>query len=369
MVPLTPQELARYARHLTLAQVGLAGQTKLKNASILIVGAGGLGSPAALYLAAAGVGRIGLVDFDGVEVSNLQRQILHGTSQVGRPKLDSAVARLGDLNPHVTLEPFPTRLSGANAPEILSRFDLTIDGTDNFPTRYLINAASVHLGKPFIYGSIDRFAGQVAVFGAPGGPCYRCLFPEPPAEDLIPNCAMAGVLGVVPGVVGTLQATEAIKLILGIGSPLVGRLLLYDALSARVQEVAIRRDPACPGCGGRRVEPPEPLATAPIPSEITVAELARLTTGDGATVAILDVREDWEWDLGRIEGARHIPLPSLGERLDELDRGLEIVAVCHKGSRSRLAQQILGAAGFRARSLAGGIDAWAAEIDQRILRY
>lgn len=357
--------------------MGPEGQARLRDASVLIIGAGGLGSPAALYLAGAGVGTIGLVDFDLVEVSNLQRQILHGVSQVGRPKLESAVARLRDLNPHLTIEPFATRLTRENALDILDRFDLTIDGSDNLPTRYLVNDASVILGKPYVYGSIDRFAGQVSVFAAKGGPCYRCLFPEPPTPGFLPNCAVAGVLGVLPGVVGALQATEAIKLILGIGAPLIGRLLLYDALAARVREVTIGRDPACAVCGDRRTITAlidyqrfcgEDSGQTPT-GEITAADLARLTIVDGPPIAILDIRDGWEWELGRIAGARHIPLPDLPDRLHELDSTIELIAVCHKGSRSRLARQLLVAAGFQARSLTGGIDAWAAEIDPTIPRY
>jgi adenylyltransferase/sulfurtransferase len=358
VAPLTSAELTRYARHLTLSEVGVEGQTRLKNAAVVIVGAGGLGSPAALYLAAVGVGRIGLVDFDAVEASNLQRQILHGTSQLGRSKLESATARLTDLNPGVVVEPIAARLTEANAADVLARFDLAIDGTDNFPTRYLINDASVVLGKPFVYGSVDRFAGQVAVFGAAAGPCYRCLFPEPPAEGLIPNCAAAGVLGVLPGVIGTLQATEAIKWILGIGEPLIGRLLLYDALAARFETMAIRRDPRCRCSGPRNAKAIEGVPTPATEStEISVDQLTRLTTGPSRST-IVDVRERWEWDLGAIPGARHIPLAELIGRLGEIEGGVEVVVVCQQGSRSRLAQQMLSAAGIRARSLAGGMEAW-----------
>jgi adenylyltransferase/sulfurtransferase len=374
-VPLDPKELTRYARHLSLAEVGVEGQEKLARARVLIVGAGGLGSPAALYLAAAGVGTIGLVDFDRVDESNLQRQILHGTGAVGRSKLESAAARLTDLNPHVRLEPIEARLTAANALDVLGRFDLTLDGSDNFPTRYLINDASVLVGKPYVYGSIFRFDGQVSVFAAPGGPCYRCLFAEPPDPGSVPSCAEAGVLGVLPGVIGSLQATEAIKLILGVGEPLVGRLLLYDGLAARVREISVRRDPSCPVCGDR------PTVTALIdyeafcglqpPSEsgeVTPEELAALRTGS-KPVELVDVREEWEWDLGRIEGARHVPLAELPDRMGELDPHAEIVTVCHKGTRSRLARDLLLAAGYRVRSLSGGIDAWAERLDPTMSRY
>jgi len=366
LASLSPSQLARYARHVSLPEVGPEGQAHLRDASVLIVGAGGLGSPAALYLAGAGVGTIGMVDFDVVEVSNLQRQILHGVSQVGRPKVDSAAARLSDLNPEVAVETFSTRLTSETALAILGRFDLTIDGSDNFPTRYLVNDASVLLGKPFVSGSIDRFAGQISVFGVDRGPCYRCLFPEPPPRDLVPNCAVAGVLGVVPGIVGTLQATEAIKLILGIGAPLVGRILLYDTLAATVREVTVGPDPSCAVCGDR------PTVTALIDyqnfcgegsggaaaTEITAPDLARRREAD-PPIAILDIRDEWEWEIGRIAGARHIPLPQLADRLGELDARTEVVT----------ARQVLAAAGFRARTLRGGIDAWAADVDPSVPRY
>jgi adenylyltransferase/sulfurtransferase len=380
-VSLDSTELVRYARHLSLREVGVAGQAKLKAAKVLIVGAGGLGSPAALYLAAAGVGTIGLVDFDRVDPSNLQRQILHGTSAIGRSKLESAAARLGDLNPGVKLEPIEARLSRANALDVLGRFDFTLDGSDNFPTRYLVNDASVMLGKPYVYGSIFRFEGQVSVFGARPGPCYRCLFAEPPPAGLVPSCADAGVLGVLPGVIGTLQATEAIKLILGAGEPLIGRLLLYDALGARFREVAVRRDPACIVCGDRPTQVGlidyeqfcgEPAAEAAgtgrdaaqaAPREVAAQREA------GDRIELLDVRDEWEWDLVRIAGSRHIPLDELEQRLGELDPSSRIVALCHHGARSALARDLLVAAGYRARSLTGGIDAWAVDVDPTLDRY
>ena len=373
----TPAELVRYARHLTLPEVGTAGQERLREARVLLVGAGGLGSPAALYLAAAGVGTLGIVDSDAVELSNLQRQVLHGTAAVGRPKTDSAVARLSDLNPHVRIEPHRVRLTAANALELLARYDFALDGSDNFPTRYLVNDASVLLGKPYVYGSIFRFDGQVSLFAAPGGPCYRCLFADPPPPDLVPNCAEAGVLGVLPGLVGSLQALEAIKWILQTGESLVGRLLLVDALRVRFRELAVTRDPACQVCG------PHPTVTkladyeafcgvgssaAVEAVEVSPAELAgRLKEGRGTVV--LDVREPWEWEIAHIAGSKLVPLGELPDRLRELDPSAEIVTVCHKGKRSLMAQELLQGAGFRARSLAGGIDAWAGIAEPGMARY
>lgn len=375
MPDLSTEELIRYSRHLTLPEVGTAGQERLRRARVLLVGAGGLGSPAALYLAAAGVGTLGIADFDRVDETNLQRQVLHGTSWLGRPKTESAAARIADLNPGVRVEPEPGRLDGTNALQVMGRYDFALDGSDNFPTRYLVNDAAVMLGQPYVYGSILRFDGQVSVFGAAGGPCYRCLFAEPPPPDLVPNCAEAGVLGVLPGVVGTLMAVEAIKLILGIGETLAGRLVLYDALKARFRELSVRRDPACPVCGdapsirelvdydafcGVAAEPADGV-------EITVAELARRRTATG--LAIVDVREPWEWNIARIEGSRLMPMGSLGRQVGELDPRQEVVLVCHHGVRSLAAQRLLAGAGFRARSLRGGIDAWSAEIDPALARY
>jgi molybdopterin/thiamine biosynthesis adenylyltransferase/rhodanese-related sulfurtransferase len=374
---LSSAELVRYARHLTLPEVGLPGQERLRQARVLLVGAGGLGSPAALYLAAAGVGTLGIVDGDLVELSNLQRQILHGTRAVGRPKTDSARERLGDLNPQVKVECHPVRLDAANALDILGRYDLALDGSDNFPTRYLVNDASVLLGKPYVYGSIFRFDGQVSVFAAPGGPCYRCLFADPPPPDLVPNCAEAGVLGVLPGLVGSLQALEVIKWILGTGESLVGRLLLVDALQVRFRELAVARDPECQVCGDR------PTVTQLIDyeaycgvggsqndqaAEVTPGELSRRLGATGAPT-VVDVREPWEWEIARIACSRLVPLGELAGRLRELDSGAEIVTVCHKGKRSLMAQQLLQGAGFKARSLAGGIDAWAADVDPGMARY
>ncbi|HEY9384741.1 MAG TPA: molybdopterin-synthase adenylyltransferase MoeB [Gemmatimonadales bacterium] len=373
---LSPPELVRYARHLTLPEVGTAGQERLRRARVLLVGAGGLGSPAALYLAAAGVGTLGIVDGDAVELSNLQRQVLHGTAAIGRPKTESARQRLADLNPHVLVETHPVRLSSENARAILGRYDLAIDGSDNFPTRYLVNDASVLLGKPYVYGSIFRFDGQVSVFAAPGGPCYRCLFADPPPPDLVPNCAEAGVLGVLPGLVGSLQALEAIKWILGAGESLVGRLLLVDALRVRFRELSVTRDPDCQVCGEhpsvtQLIDYDAFCSVAgsgqPTSSEVSAHELAQRISGADAPL-VLDVREPWEWEIVRIEGSRLLPLGQLPDRLRELDAAAEIVTVCHKGQRSLMAQQLLQGAGFQARSLAGGIDAWAAEVDRGMAR-
>src|SRR5437016_9036020 len=320
MTTLAPAELLRYSRHLILPDVGVPGQEKLKAARVLLIGAGGLGSPAALYLAAAGVGTLGLVDFDNVDVTNLQRQILHGTKDVGRPKLVSARERIADVNPHVRLETYETALTSKNALEIIAGYDIVVDGTDNFATRYLTNDACVLLGKPNVYGSIFRFEGQASVFGVDDGPCYRCLFPEPPPPGSVPSCAEGGVLGVLPGIVGTIQATEAIKLILGIGETLAGRLLLIDALSMQFRAMTLRKDPACPACGTRTITELidyDEFCGAPGSDaghdagdvlEITPRELAeRLARADG-TFDLIDVREPGEWAIARIDGARLVPL-------------------------------------------------------------
>lgn len=373
----TPDELLRYSRHLTLPEVGMVGQERLRNARVLLIGAGGLGSPAAMYLAAAGIGTLGLVEFDRVDLSNLQRQILHGTSRVGSPKVDSAKSRLADLNPHVDLVSYPVQLSSVNALEIVRQWDLVLDGSDNFPTRYLVNDACVLLRKPYVYGSIFRFDGQVSVFGAPGGPCYRCLFAEPPPPDLVPNCAEAGVLGVLPGIVGSLQALEAIKLVLGIGSALVGRLVLFDALALKFRELAVHRDPACTVCGDaptvRTLIDYEAFCGVGAPvaqtGDIIPAEL-RAALQSTPPPLVLDVREEWEHSISRIEGALHIPLHELPARVGELDTRREVVTLCHHGLRSRTAQQFLLGAGFHAvRNLAGGIDRWALEIEGGKGRY
>ncbi|MDQ6624425.1 MAG: molybdopterin-synthase adenylyltransferase MoeB [Verrucomicrobiota bacterium] len=364
-----------------MPEVTLDGQRRLKAARILCIGAGGLGSPAALYLAAAGVGTIGLVDGDQVELSNLQRQLLHGTSDVGRPKVESAAERLRLVNPHVKLQLHARRFTSENAEALVADYDLVLDGCDNFPTRYLSNDVCVWARKPNIYGSVFRFDGQASVF-APhlGGPCYRCLFPEPPTAGTVPNCAEAGVLGVLPGIIGTLQAIEAIKLILGLGESLLGRLLHFDALKMKMREFNLRRDPQCPVCGAN------PTITSPIDyeifcgvgadadaddatPEISVSELKRKRDAR-EPLQLLDVREPHEDELARIDGAILIPLGELPARLDELSRDAELIVHCHSGVRSAYAVQLLRKAGFaRATNLAGGIDAWSVEIDPAVPRY
>jgi molybdopterin/thiamine biosynthesis adenylyltransferase/rhodanese-related sulfurtransferase len=376
---LAPDELLRYARHLTLPEIGLAGQQKLAAARVLLVGVGGLGSPAALYLAAAGVGTLGIVDNDVVDLSNLQRQVLHDTPAVGEAKTLSAARRLAALNPHVRVIPFAERLTSANAQQIVRSFDLVIDGSDNFPTRYLVNDACVFERKPLVYGSILRFEGQLSLFGTPGGPCYRCLFSEPPPAELVPSCADAGVVGVLPGIIGTLQALEAIKWIVGIGDSAAGRLLLFDALALRFREIAVRRDPACVVCGDA------PSVTTLIDyeafcgaasmnnrdnaAEIEPAELAA-ALATATPPLVLDVREPWEFDIGHLDGAQLIPLGQLPARLAEVPRHRAIVTVCHHGVRSLNGRALLLRAGFPdVRSLAGGVEAWATEMDPAMKRY
>jgi sulfur-carrier protein adenylyltransferase/sulfurtransferase len=376
---LTREELHRYSRHLILPDVALDGQMRIKAARVLLVGAGGLGSPAALYLAAAGVGTLGLVDFDVVDVTNLQRQVLHGTSAVGQSKLESARDRIGDLNPNVEVETHETRLTSANALEIMREYDVIVDGTDNFATRYLTNDACVLLGKPNVYGSIFRFEGQASIFAMPDGPCYRCLFPNPPPPGLVPSCAEGGVLGVLPGIVGTIQATEALKLILGIGDTLVGRLLLIDAMGMRFHTVRVPRDPNCPACGTREIQElidydeycgtpgGEMPARNDVP-EITPTELAaRLDAKEDFD--LIDVREPYEWQLGRLPTARLIPLGQLPGALSTLDSTREIVVYCRSGKRSADATIQLRAAGFHAVNLAGGILRWSDEVDPSIPKY
>jgi molybdopterin/thiamine biosynthesis adenylyltransferase/rhodanese-related sulfurtransferase/molybdopterin converting factor small subunit len=378
---LSRDEIRRYSRHLIMPEVGMEGQKKLKAARVLCIGAGGLGSPATLYLAAAGVGTIGLVDFDVVDFSNLQRQILHSTQDVGRSKLESAKERLTALNPGVKIELHETALSSANAMEILAGYDVVVDGTDNFPTRYLVNDACVMLGKPNVYGSIFRFEGQASIFAANDGPCYRCLYPEPPPPGLVPSCAEGGVLGVLPGIIGTIQATEAIKLIIGSGQPLIGRLLVFDALRMQFREMKLRRDPACPVCGDDPtirelidyeafcgVAPHAEPAT-PLEIEITPAELKeRLDRGDD--VLILDVREPVEYGINRIEGSKLIPLAELPRRVHELDSAREIIVHCKMGPRALRAIEFLQSAGFRrVKNLRGGITSWVETIDPSQPRY
>jgi sulfur-carrier protein adenylyltransferase/sulfurtransferase len=380
-VDLSNEEIARYSRHLIMPEVALDGQKQLKRARVLTIGAGGLGSPLAMYLAAAGIGTIGIVDFDVVDESNLQRQIIHGTSDLGRPKLESARERIEDINPNVKVETFGEPLSSENALEIFEDYDVIVDGTDNFPTRYLVNDASVLTGKPNVYGSIFRFEGQASVFYAEEGPCYRCLYPEPPPPGLVPSCAEGGVLGILPGAIGTIQATETVKLILGIGEPLIGRLLLYDALGMRFREMKLRKDPGCPVCGENPTVTelidyqefcgiPQANAQADEVPEITVKGLKeKLDNGGG--VSVLDVREPHEYEVANI-GARLIPLDELPERLIELEKDEdEILAVhCKTGSRSARAVKLLKEAGFQnVYNLKGGITAWSEEIDPSVPKY
>jgi adenylyltransferase/sulfurtransferase len=387
---LTREELTRYARHVILPDVGIDGQRRLKAARVLCVGAGGLGSPASMYLAAAGVGTLGIVDDDQVDASNLQRQILHDTADIGRSKVESAKERLRAINPNVSVEAHHARLTSANALDILGRYDIVLDGADNFPTRYLVNDACVLLGKPNAFGAIFRFEGQASVFGAKNGPCYRCLYPEPPPPGLVPSCAEAGVFGILPGVVGTIQATEAIKLVLGIGESLVGRLLVYDAMRMAFRELRIPKDPDCPVCGAHptvrelidyeafcgaaqeEARPAEPAAAAgpgALDPVITVDELkARWDRGDRPF--LLDVREVFEHQLVCLEGDVLIPLGELIARQQELDPDAEIVVYCHHGNRSGRATAYLRHNGFPyARNLRGGIEEWAARIDPSLPRY
>jgi adenylyltransferase/sulfurtransferase len=385
---LSKDEIARYSRHLIMPEVGMDGQRKLKAASILLIGTGGLGSPLGLYLAAAGIGQLGLVDFDVVDHSNLQRQIMHGTKDVGRPKIQSARDRLADVNPHVEVQTYETALRSENAFDILKNYDVIIDGTDNFQTRYLVNDASVLLGKPNVYGSIFRFDGQASVFhpGA-GGPCYRCLYPEPPPPGLVPSCAEGGVLGILPGIIGVIQATEAIKLILGEGEPLIGRLLLFDALKMKFRELKLRRNPECPLCGENPtikelidyeafcgITPPAQQAETIASDsdwEVTPAQLKAELDG-GRTISIIDVREPHEWQISNLEslGSKLIPLGQFPQRLNELSSADEIVVHCKMGGRSAKAYDVLKQAGFKKiRNLKGGILAWADQVDPSMPKY
>jgi adenylyltransferase/sulfurtransferase len=377
---LSPAEIRHYSRHLILPEVGTLGQRKLKAARVLAIGAGGLGSPLGLYLAAAGVGTLGLVDFDVVDESNLHRQVLFGRSAVGRPKIQAAVERLRDVNPHIDVVPHETRLDSSNALELFRDYDVIVDGTDNFPTRYLVNDACVLLGKPNVYGSIFRFEGQVSVFWGAEGPCYRCLFPEPPPPGLVPSCAEGGVLGVLPGIIGSLQANEVIKLIVGAGDPLIGRLVLFDALKLKFRELKLRKNPDCPICSDHPTQTElidyeqfcgiDPQADAVEQAfETSVIELKQWLD-EGRDVTILDVRNPQEWEIARIQGARLIPLPELQDRLGELDPAATLVVHCHHGPRSSRAVNFLRQMGFaRAINLAGGIDAWSVQVDRSVPRY
>ena len=378
---LSKDELLRYDRHLIMPEVGMEGQLKLKAAKVLLVGAGGLGAPLGLYLAAAGVGRIGIVDFDVVDLSNLQRQVIHGTGDVGRKKLDSAAGRMREINPHVAVVKHEVALSSENALDIFKDYDIVIDGTDNFPTRYLVNDACVLLGKPNVYGSIFRFEGQATVFAYQGGPCYRCLYPEPPPPGLVPSCAEGGVLGILPGTIGLIQATETVKLILGIGEPMVGRLLLYDALAMRFRELKLRKNPECPVCGEhptvtRLIDyqqfcgiPSQPAAEAAIEGDIDPVEVkAKIDRHD--PFLLIDVREPHEYQIGNIPYARLIPLGELPKRLNELNPADEIVAHCKSGMRSAKAVALLKQAGFRkVRNMKGGILAWSDKVDPSVQKY
>jgi len=378
---LTNDEIARFSRHLILPEVGMEGQTKLKNAKVAMIGAGGLGAPLGLYLAAAGVGRIGLVDFDVVDVSNLQRQVIHGTRDIGRKKLDSAADRMHDINPNVRIDKFDTGLTSENALEILRDYDVVVDGTDNFPTRYLVNDACVILKKPNVYGSIFRFEGQATVFAYEDGPCYRCLYPEPPPPGLVPSCAEGGVLGILPGIIGVIQATEAVKIILGIGETLKGRLLLYDALGMKFRELKLRRDKDCPVCGdhptvtklidyqqfcGITPMSSEPMAASGVIDAVELKQ--KIDRGD--KFVLLDVREPHEYQIARIPGSILIPLGDLPKRLNELDKDADIVAQCKSGGRSQKAVDLLKQNGFQhVRNMTGGITAWSDKVDPTVPKY
>jgi adenylyltransferase/sulfurtransferase len=384
---LSNDEVARYSRHLIMPEVGVEGQRKLKAARVLMIGTGGLGAPTGMYLAAAGVGTLGIVDFDVVDASNLQRQIVHGTKDVGRPKIESARDRLNDINPHVKIEAYETRLTSENALELFRGYDVVVDGTDNFPTRYLVNDACVLTGKPNVYGSIFRFEGQASVFWAERGACYRCLYPEPPPPGLVPSCAEGGVLGVLPGIVGAIQANEAIKLILGGGEPLINRLLLFDAWKLRFRELKLRKDPGCPVCGENPtvkelIDYEEFCGLRPAAGqdtqateggrmeEITASELKqRIDRGDD--LQIIDVREPNEYDIARIPGATLIPLGQVTQRMGEIEEGRETVVHCKGGARSARAIEALTGAGFKGRlvNLKGGITAWSNDVDPGVPKY
>jgi adenylyltransferase/sulfurtransferase len=382
---LSNDEILRYSRHLIMPEVGMEGQLKIKNAKVLMVGTGGLGAPLGLYLAAAGVGRIGLVDFDVVDFTNLQRQVIHGTKDVGRKKLDSAAESMLDINPHIRIDRFDVALTSENAMDIIKDYDMVVDGTDNFPTRYLVTDACVLSGKPNVYGSIFRFEGQATVFAYEGGPCYRCLYPEPPPPGLVPSCAEGGVLGILPGLIGIVQATEAVKLILGTGEPLVGRLMLYDALAMRFRELKLRRNPECPVCGDHPtitklidyhqfcgVPQEQPVAA----SQPAVAEgeidptTVKQMIDRGDNFVLVDVREPHEYKICNIPTAKLIPLGDLPKRVNELDTSAEIVAHCKSGARSAKAVDFLKQAGFKkVKNMKGGILAWSDKVDPSVPKY
>jgi molybdopterin/thiamine biosynthesis adenylyltransferase/rhodanese-related sulfurtransferase len=380
---LTHEEIRRYSRHLLLPEVGLAGQRKLKASSVLVIGTGGLGSPVSMYLAAAGIGRIGLVDYDIVDPTNLHRQIIHGTSTVGKRKVHSARDRLNDINPTIQIDIYDEPFTSKNAIQISEPYDLMIDATDNFPTRYLINDVCVMTGKPDVYGSVFRYEGQASVFWAEKGPCYRCLFPEPPPPGVVPSCADAGVFGVVPGIIGILQATETLKLLLGIGKPLIGRLLLYDALEMSLEELHLKKNPNCKVCSDSPEitelidyetfcgAPAFDLGTAPLPSELEVEpqQVAEMLN-DGEKIRLIDVREPHELEISRISEAELIPFGSLASEMHTLNSAEEIVLICRSGSRSARALRILAGAGFKkVKNMRGGINAWADQVDPSLPRY
>ena len=379
---LSREEITRYSRHLLLPQLGMRGQQKIKAASVLVVGLGGLGSPVSMYLAAAGVGKLGLVDYDRVDVSNLQRQVVHSTRQQGELKADSAAKRLAEINPEIEIHSLPVEFNAANAYEVSSGYDILVDGTDNIPTRYLLNDLAVLTGRPYFYGSIFRFEGQVSIFGTPGGPCYRCLFPEPPPPGSIPSCSAAGVMGILPGTIGTIQATEVLKWIAGIGNPLAGELLLYDALDMSVDRVRIRKRPACPLCGENpsihglddyeawcRSKVREAAGTTPGKFDLEPGVLQEMLKSTNPP-QLVDIRDEFELTLSELPGAIHIPLADLENRLAELDRDRMVVVFCRNGVRSLRALEVLQQQGFEnCMHLRGGINAWAEQLDDTMNIY
>lgn len=383
MIDLTNEEIRRYSRHLILPEVGMAGQRKIRNTSVLCIGAGGLGSPIAMYLSAAGIGKLGIVDFDDVDLSNLQRQILHTDADVGRSKAESARETIAGINPHTEVVIHKTRISSENALDLIRPYDIVVDGTDNFPTRYLTNDACVLLKKPNVYGSIFRFEGQASVF-APhlGGPCYRCLYPEPPPPGMVPSCAEGGVLGVLPGIIGCIQANEILKLALGKGSPLIGRLLLFNALDMKFRELKLRKDPKCPICGPNPSITglidyeqfcgivPEPVNPGQNPDEVTVFDMKKALENPGSGIRVLDVREGDEWAIARVNGATLFPLSTLPQRFMELDPNVQYYLHCKAGVRSLKALRFLREQGFKyLKSVKGGISAWSDQVDPSVPKY